>query len=229
MRGYDTINRFLVNPASSFAEEDVSKFSMACKAVILFDRAHSLGLSWAAGMASQSSVVGPITDIFWATSATTDEAKENIAMCLAAMRHATRAFKDTIAPLAAGANIQDPLVVIHTMILLASIRLDVAPSWTKASVESALAAVALVDGASFNNSGHVYPILGSLLAAVGQVLVDELIRIRGLTSKSGEDTEREMKVKNAVDRLDGVLGSCGADCPYICEYYARSVAFSSEI
>jgi len=63
VRGYDTINRFLVNPASSFAEEDVSKFSMACKAVILFDRAHSLGLSWAAGMASQSNVVGLITDV----------------------------------------------------------------------------------------------------------------------------------------------------------------------
>jgi len=152
-----------------------------------------------------------------ATSATTDEAKESVATCVAAMRHATQAFKDTIAPLAVGANIQDPLVVIHTMILLASIRLDVAPSWTKASVENALAAVALVDDATFSNSGHVYPILGSLLAAVGQVLIDEWIRIRGLASKSEEDTEREMKVKNAADRLDGVLGACGADCPYICE------------
>jgi len=133
------------------------------------------------------------------------------------MRHATQAFKDTIAPLAVGANIQDPLVVIHTMILLASIRLDVAPSWTKASVENALAAVALVDDATFDNSGDVYPILGSLLAAVGQVLIDELIRLRGLASKSEEDTEREVKVKNAADRLGGVLEACGADCPYICE------------
>ena len=56
--GYDTINRFLANPASSFAEEDVSKFSMTCKAVTLFDRAHSLGLSWAAGLAYQLSVIG---------------------------------------------------------------------------------------------------------------------------------------------------------------------------
>lgn len=51
--GYDTINRFLANPASSFAEEDVSKFSMACKAVTLLDRAHSLGLNWSTGLAHQ--------------------------------------------------------------------------------------------------------------------------------------------------------------------------------
>ena len=133
------------------------------------------------------------------------------------MRHATQAFKDTIAPLAVGANIQDPLVVIHTMILLASIRLDVALSWTKASVENALAAVTLVDAATFSNGGHVYPILGFLLVAIGQVLIDELIRIRGLASMSKEDTEREMKIKNAVDRLDGVLRACGANCSYICE------------
>lgn len=49
VQSYDTINRFLANPASSFAEEDVSKFSMVCKAVTLLDRAHLLGLSRATG------------------------------------------------------------------------------------------------------------------------------------------------------------------------------------
>ena len=151
------------------------------------------------------------------TPAATDEARENTVTCVAAMRHATQAFKDTIAPLALGANIQDPLVVIHTMILLTSIRLDMAPSWTKASVDNALAAVALVGDAMFGHTGHVYPILGSLLAGIGQVLIDELIRIHGLASKSEEDIEREAKVKSAADRLDVALGACGVDCPYICE------------
>lgn len=50
VEGYDTINKFLANPASSFAEEDVSIMSMACKAVTLLDRAHTLGLSWTAGL-----------------------------------------------------------------------------------------------------------------------------------------------------------------------------------
>lgn len=63
--GYDTINRFLANPASSFAEEDVSKLSMTCKAVTLFDRAHSLGLSWATGLAYQTSGVGRFTHGFF--------------------------------------------------------------------------------------------------------------------------------------------------------------------
>ena len=133
------------------------------------------------------------------------------------MYHATQEFRDTIAPFAVGANIQDALVIIHTMILLASIRLDVAPSWTKSSVNDALAVVALVDDASFEYIGHVHPILGFLLTAVGQVFIDELIRIRGLPSKSKEDTEEEAKMKNATDRLAVALKACGADCPYICE------------
>jgi len=220
VRGYDTINRFLANPAASFAEEDVSTCTMACKAVILFDRAHSFGLSWTAGLTFQSAVTGRDTYRFLFapfTLATSDETRAGLRIELAVMRQATQAFKDTIAPLAVGANIQDPLVTIHMMILLASIRLDVSPTWTKNSVENALAAVALVDDTSFEYIGNVNPILGFLLTAVGQVLVDELIRIRGLASKLEEDTEQEAKMKNATDRLTIALRACGAECPYICE------------
>ena len=133
------------------------------------------------------------------------------------MRHATQAFKDTIAPLAVGANIQDPLIVIHGMVLLALIRLDVAPTWTEGSVENALAAVALVDDASFEYIGNVNPILGFLLVAIGQVLIDELIRIRGLLSRSKADIEQEKRMKDATDRLIVVLRACGAESPYIGE------------
>lgn len=133
------------------------------------------------------------------------------------MRQATQAFKDTIAPLAARANIQDPLIVIHAMVLLTFIRLDVAPTWTRSSVENALAVVALVDHTSFEYIGNVNPILGFLLTAIGQVLIDELIRIRGLASKSEADVEQEKKVKNAADRLGVVLRACGAESPYICK------------
>ena len=133
------------------------------------------------------------------------------------MRHATQAFKDTIAPLAVGANIQDPLIVIHGMVLLALIRLDVAPTWTESSVENALAAVALVDDTSFEYIGNVNPILGFLLVAIGQVLIDELIRIRGLLSRSKADIEQEKRMKDATDRLIVVLRACGAESPYIGE------------
>jgi len=103
------------------------------------------------------------------------------------------------------------------MILLASIRLDVSPTWTKSSVDNALAAVALVNDTSLEHIGNVNPILGFLFTAVGQVLIDELIRIRGLASRSEEDTEQEAKMKNATDRLIVALRACGAECPYICE------------
>ena len=128
-----------------------------------------------------------------------------------------QAFKDTIAPLSAGANIQDPLVVIHAMILLASIRLEASPAWGKHSVESALTMVALVDDTSFEYTGHVNPILGYLLTAIGQVLVDELVRIRGSANKSKEDADREAEMKDAADRLAVALQACGAESPYICE------------
>lgn len=136
---------------------------------------------------------------------------------LATVRHAIQAFRETIAPLPVGANIQDQLIVIHATVLLALIRLDVAPTWTQGSVQNALAAVALVDGASFEYIGNVNPILGFLLTAIGQVLIDELIRIRRLANKSKEDGEQGKKVKDAVDRLAIALRACGAESPYICE------------
>ena len=220
VQGYDTINRFLANPASSFAEEDVSKFSMACKAVTLLDRANSLGLSWVTGLACQPNATECIIDgndfvLFY--PAPNAGARADLAMKFTAMRHAMQTFKDTIAPLVAGANIQDPLIVIHAAILLASIRLDVSPTWSQHSIESALAAVALVDNASLEYIGHVNPILGFLLPAIGQVLVDELARIRELASKSKEDDEREERMRNGTARLAVVLRACGAESPYICE------------
>lgn len=220
VQGYDTINRFLANPASSFADEDVSKFSMACKAVTLLDRTHSLGLSWAAGLACQSNVIELITHTFRFTPsnlARDNETRADLTAEVTAMRHATQTFKDTIAPLPAGANIHDSLVIIHAMILLASIRLDTSPTWSKHSVWTALAAVALVDRTSLEYIGHANPILGFLLTAIGQVLVDELTRIRGLVNKSKEDAEQEGKMKNAADRLAVALSACGAESPYICE------------
>ena len=221
VQGYDTINRFLANPSSSFAEEDVSKFAMACKAATLLDRANSLGISWATGSAFRLNI-GRLTfahrfRFVLSNLALNDETKTDLTMKIAAMRHAIQAFKDTISPLTVGANIQDPLVVIHAMILFASIRLDTSPAWSKHSVESALAAVALVDDTSFEYMGHVNPILGFLLSAIGQVLVDELMRIRGSVSNLKEDAELEAKMKNAADRLSVVLRACAAESPYICE------------
>lgn len=149
--------------------------------------------------------------------ATSNETRANLAARLAAVRHATQAFKDTIAPLPVGTNIQDQLIVIHTTVLLALIRLDVAPTWANGSIQNALTAVALVDSTSFEYTGNVNPILGFLLTAIGQVLIDELIRIRRLANKSEEDKEQEKKTKDAVDRLAIALRACGAESPYICE------------
>ncbi|KAF9785301.1 hypothetical protein BJ322DRAFT_1108757 [Thelephora terrestris] len=204
VQGYDTINRFLANPSSSFAEEDVSKFSMACKAVTLLDRAHSLGLSWAA--------------------ARDDETRADLTAKVIKMRHATQTFKDTIAPLPVGANIQDALVIIHAMAILASIRLDTSPTWSEHSVESALAAVALVDSTSFKYIGHANPILGFLLTAIGQVLVDELARIHGLVRKTKDDIEQEAMMKNAADRLAVALRACGAESPYVSDQHLKFAA-----
>lgn len=217
MQGYDTINRFLANPASSFAEEDVSKFSMACKAVTLLDCARSLRISWAtAGLACQPDVIRRIAHALLCP-APDEEARADLKMKVAVMRNAIQAFKDTITPLTIGANIQDHLVVIHATITLASIQLDVSPTWSKYSVESALAAVALVNDTSFEYIGHVNPILGFLLTAIGQVLVDELTGLGGLANKSEEETEREAKMKDAADRFAVALRACGAESPYICE------------
>jgi hypothetical protein len=77
--------------------------------------------------------------------------------------------------------------------------------------------VALVDNTSFEYTGHVNPILGFLLTAIGQVLVDELHRLRGLVMKSQDDADQEAEMKNAADRLAVALRACGAESSYICE------------
>lgn len=151
-----------------------------------------------------------------------NESRADLTAKITAMRHATQAFKDTIAPLPAGANIHDSLVIIHTMILLASIRLDTSPTWSKHSIETALAAVALVDRTSLEYIGHANPILGLLLTAIGQVLVDELARVRGLARNSEDDADQEAKMKNAADRLAVALSACGAESPYICKQLVRT-------
>jgi len=151
----------------------------------------------------QPGVAGRIADgsIFaLPTLATSDETRADLTVTLAAMRHATQAFEDTIAPLTVGANIQDPLVTIRAIILFASIRLDVSPTWTKSSVENALAAAALVEDTSLEYIGNANRILGFLLMAVGPALVDGLIKIRGLASKLKGGTKQEAKLKNATDR-----------------------------
>jgi hypothetical protein len=150
-----------------------------------------------------------------------DETRAELKMKMAVLRNAIHAFKDTITPLAVGANIQDPLVVIHATVLLASILLDVSPTWSKHGVESALTAVELVNGTSFEYIGHVNPILGFLLTAIGQVLVDELTRLGRLANKSKEDAEWEAKMKDGADRFAVALRACGAESPYICEYFVQ--------
>ena len=139
-------------------------------------------------------------------------------MKVAALRNGIQAFKDTITPLAIGANIQDPLVVIHATILLASIQLDSSPPmWSQHSVESALEAVALVNETGFEYIGHVNPILGFLLPAIGQVFIDELARLGRSLNRSKEDVERKAEMKDAVGRLAVALRACGAESAYICE------------
>ena len=228
VHGYDTINRFLANPASSFAEEDVSKFSMACKAVTLLERAHSLRLSLdTSGLAISALFNQKYHSRTLFYLAPDSETREDLKMKITAMRNAIHTFKDTITPLAFGANIQDPLVVIHATILLASIRLDVSPTWSKHSVESALSAVELINDTSFEYIGHVNPILGFLLTAIGQVLVDELTRFRRLSIKSKEDDEQEAKMKDAADRFAVALRACGAESPYICELSVQNLAVTT--
>lgn len=154
---------------------------------------------------------------FGFTLAPDDGTRADLKMKITVMRNAIQAFKDTITPVVVGANIQDPLVVIHATILLASILLDVSPTWSEHSVESALAAVALVNDTSFEYIGHVNPILGFLLTAIGQVFVDELTRLGRSANKSTEDVEREVRMKDAADRIAVALRACGAESPYICE------------
>ena len=71
-------------------------------------------------------------------------------------------FHDTIAPITLGGSPESnaQLLVVHTCIHLATIRLGIFDSWKGKRLESALAVASMLDGVDISNIGYIHPVVG---------------------------------------------------------------------
>ena len=124
-------------------------------------------------------------------------------------------FRGTISPVAPGGKTNRRLVTVHTLTLLALLRLDTSSSWTTKSVEAALSVVSLLDHIYPEELRPINPMLGFLWSGAGQVLIDECSRLREVPGSSSPSDGNENKITEAIKRLCYFMEECGHDCPYI--------------
>lgn len=132
-------------------------------------------------------------------------------------------FRETISPVVPGGKVNRRLLTVHTLTLLALLRLDISSNWTKKSVEVALSVVSLLDHIRPEELKPINPMFGFLWSGAGQVLIDESSRLGG-TSGSSLSDNNESKIEEAMNQLRYFMEECGRDCPYIGTYLLLYIA-----
>ena len=122
-------------------------------------------------------------------------------------------FRGTISPVVPGGKTNQRLVTVHTLTLLAMLRLDTSPNWTRKSIEAALSVVSLLDHVHAEELSPINPMIGFLWSGAGQVLIDESSRLTAGPDLSSDGNEN--KIAEAINRLRYFMEQCGHDCPYI--------------
>jgi len=124
-------------------------------------------------------------------------------------------FRGTISPVIPGGKANQRLVTVHTLTILAMLRLDTSPNWTRKSIEAALYVVSLLDHVHPEELKPINPMIGFLWSGAGQVLIDESSRL-GVVAESGLSPDGdENEITEAISRLCYFMEECGHDCPYI--------------
>lgn len=125
-------------------------------------------------------------------------------------------FRETIPPIVPGGKANRRLMTVHTLTLLAVLRLDTSSNWTTKSIEAALSVISLLDHIHPEELKPINPVIGFLWSGVGQVLIDESYRLGGDSGSNLSSGGNEGTISAAIDRLYYLMEECGRDCPYIC-------------
>ena len=124
-------------------------------------------------------------------------------------------FRETISPVVPGGKANRRLVTVHTLTLLAVLRLDTSSNWTTKSIKAALSVISLLDHIHPEELKPINPLIGFLWSGAGQVLIDESYRLGEASGSSLSSGGNEGKIAEAINRLCYFMGECGHDCPYI--------------
>lgn len=132
------------------------------------------------------------------------------------MRRIIDDFRETIPPIVPGGKTNQRLMTVHTLTLLAVLRLDTSSNWTTKSIETALSVISLLDHIHPEELKPINPVIGFLWSGAGQVLIDESYRLGEDSGSYLSSDGNEGKIAEAIDRLCYLMEECGRDCPYIC-------------
>lgn len=126
-------------------------------------------------------------------------------------------FHGLISPIVPGGKANWRLMIVHTLTLLAMLRLDTSWNSTR-SVETALSVISLLNHIHPEELKPINPMIGFLWYGVGQVLVDESHRLGEASGSSLSLDGNETKITEAINLLCYYMEECGHDCPYIGEW-----------
>ncbi|KAF9648864.1 hypothetical protein BDM02DRAFT_3235476 [Thelephora ganbajun] len=194
-----TVTRFLNDPLASHAEEGVSFTAMECKAITLLNQICDFVSLWNPNLDAASRQL--YFDGLLRKSQVIDR------------------FHGTIAPVTPGNSLKSNarLLVVHTYICLATIRLGIFDSWKRKRLESAVAVANILEDVDVFSIGYVHPVVGKLLMVAARVLLEE--------RKTTTDVGSQEEVSRALDSLESFLVISAMNCPYI---HAEYASFESE-
>ena len=222
--------RFLCDPLVSHVEEEVSFTAMECKAVTLLNQICDFVLLWNPSASdSYPSRILALDDLPLPLKGLDPSSKKVYFDDLLRRSRVIDKFHGTIAPVTLGGSTESnaQLLVVHTYIRLATIRLGIFDSWKGKRLESALAIANMLDDIDVSTIGYMHPVVGvsrcliervlsvesppppfqKLLTAAARVLLDEL--------KSTTDTRYEEEIFRALDSLESVVMISATNCPFI--------------
>lgn len=130
-------------------------------------------------------------------------------------------FRGLISPIIPRGKANWRLMMVHTLTLLATLRLDTSWNLTRKSVETALSVVSLLNHIHPEELKPINPMIGFLWYGVGQVLIDESHRLSEVLGSSLSLDGDEIKITEAINLLCYFMEECGQDCPYIGEWLLR--------
>lgn len=142
-------------------------------------------------------------------------------------------FLETASPVLAYDNNSSrrfPLIIVHSLANLATIRLNVSSTWTTKSINAACAVVHLLDDFNLREIRFIHPMISVRLeqpynhteltrlqkvwGIVGQVLIDEITRLRilDIATTTPDDRASEARLTNTLERLLKIVATFADGC-----------------
>lgn len=205
IRGFNTVESFLNDPATATSAEEASHFAKICKGAALMEKAFRLVSSLKPEMK--------------------EEALATFNQELQKLSNATETFATTLPNIVPSGDINIHTlrnqIFAHTLVHMAFIHLNInfATSDISASarcVEAAVAMITLFDDIDLVRLEILPPIIASAWLTAGRVLIEEIIRLNAMAVGSSDilpAASRKEEMTSLLDRLELIMATIGTKAP----------------